>query len=82
MMRLADVQAAAVAGAHWVGVIHVPQSPRFVDQQQAAKSAGSGTPRWLNGGAGGGRYARPSGGGALVRAAQPAMLQLHGSGNA
>ncbi len=77
MMRLADVQAAAVAGAHWVGVIHVPQSPRFVDQQQAAKLLAAAREAGLMGVLVVADMPAPAVV-ELVRAAQPAMLQLHG----
>lgn len=77
MMRLADVQAAAVAGAHWVGVIHVSQSPRFVNQQQAAKLLAAARQAGLTGVLVVADMPAPAVA-ELVRAAQPAMLQLHG----
>ncbi|MBM3602180.1 MAG: phosphoribosylanthranilate isomerase [Alphaproteobacteria bacterium] len=77
MMRPEDIAAAAQAGANWVGVIHVPQSPRWVDGDQAARLLAAAQQVGLVGVLVVANLSPPDIL-KLVRAARPAMLQLHG----
>jgi len=77
MTRLADVQAAAQAGAHWVGVIQVAGSSRCVDPSQAAVLLAAAREAGLTGVL---LLANPLPAAVveLVAAMHPAMVQLHG----
>lgn len=77
MTSLADVQAAAVAGAHWVGVIQVAGSSRCVDQAQAALLLAAAREAGLTGVL---LLANlpPAAVVELAATVQPAMVQLHG----